>query len=199
MVIFRPAFNGSADGILNYMSRKYKSTYNAFVTATGSSYYSVNGWGEPKALLKRLVDRTANENSWCSDYRYEYPFIQFDFPMHPITLTHYTMRSSPSAKYVYSNWTVEGSNDSINWNVIDTKIDYNKDVTGKQYTYECDKVETYNHFKITMRSKNYGSNWHFIIHEIEFFGSIRIFGINSCRRGKSLQLNILLLVIINLK
>ena len=200
MVLIKPALNGSADGILNYMSRKYKSIYNAFVTATGSTYYSVNNWGEPKVLLKRGIDRTKNENSWCSDHRYQYPFIQFDFPMHPITLTHYTMKSDSAKIYVYTNWIVEGSNDSINWDAIDQKIGYNKGVTGKQYTYKCDKIATYNHFKITMKSTNGENNWHFIIHEIEFFGSILIFGVNSCRRSRSsIQMNILLLTIAYLK
>lgn len=105
-------------------------------------------------------------------------WIQFDFVERKINLTSYTLRtSSDNESYHAKSWRIVGSNDCIEWDVLDQQID-NSSMNGmyEKHRFECNKNNNYyQYIKFIQDDSFYPRRPHNIYMTcIELFGSITI-------------------------
>ncbi|EAY00537.1 hypothetical protein TVAG_286740 [Trichomonas vaginalis G3] len=102
-------------------------------------------------------------------------FISFDFKENKISLEAYTIKSGYASGGSYWNhpvdFAIEGSNDNIEWSMIDDKPN-NMDIGAddKVYTWKCNKSPLYRYIRFRLRSISYGG--YLFTDHFEFFGSI---------------------------
>ena len=107
-------------------------------------------------------------------------WINFDFGPNKINLSSYTIRTCSSSSNGYSHpktWQIVGSNDGLNWDVLDTQTN-NSILNGKykQHRFECEKNDNfYQYIRFIQKDSWYhDQNYKYNIYLtcIEFFGSL---------------------------
>ncbi|MGO4730232.1 hypothetical protein [Paenibacillus sp. 2KB_22] len=98
-------------------------------------------------------------------------YIGYEF-VNPVRVGKYIVRSL-SATYLPhmpKNWTFEGSNDDINWTVLDTQINqtWTTANTNKEYVIDVSKAKLYKMYRLNWTANNGGAQ--VIINELKMFG-----------------------------
>ncbi|OHS99803.1 hypothetical protein TRFO_33674 [Tritrichomonas foetus] len=156
------------DGIFSHLMREFGSSdliEKGIVTVTGNSA-DRNRDTDLKELFNYEWKKCWTSTNLPNSY------IQFDFGVHQILITHYTIKTYPCGpNYSHmKNWVLEGYSNG-QWYEID-KREKNEDLNGKSKiaTFACSHFSEYNVVRIRQIGPNhYGDNY-LIITNIEFFG-----------------------------
>ena len=161
--------NANLKGILRYFSKNPK-LYKAEVTAKESSRYDNHmNWGFGEVILDQK-NTEESKDCWCSDHL-PYQYVDINFKIHYVKATSFSIKPLYSNSYVIKNFTLQGSNSTDNFVDI-----YKHDGTHLTYgvpnVFNCQNIETYNHFRIKMLETTDYGDWYFIICAVEFFGFV---------------------------
>jgi hypothetical protein len=104
------------------------------------------------------------ENSW----------ICFEFINKKVLLSAYLLRHQIwNDSYVLRNWKVEGSNDNVNWFMIDKKEnDQSLHQTLQEATFQCQPPSPCSFIKITQIGKNSANDLRIFLNFVEFSGKV---------------------------
>ena len=163
--------NANLNGILRYFSKNQK-LYKAEVTAVGSSRYvhNTNKWDFADAILDQKNTGKISD-CWCSESQPN-QYVDINFKIHYVKATSFSIKPYFDNHHIIHNFTLQGSNST------ETFVDiYRHDGTNLSYgianVFNCQNIETFNHFRITMLDHLADYNaWFFIICAIEFFGYV---------------------------
>jgi len=168
-----PTKNEKYDGIINFVTRKYKNDLSSYIKTSNSSYnYDKYGWGDSNALLD-FSSMTKYSDCFCSK---DEPLsnVIFYFLKHKVFLKSYTITSRPFGDVdMLKAWEIYGSNDNREWSVIDSKgptDDLIISLTNK--TYDVDYPGKFRFFRITQTDKNSNERDYFLLGKIEFYGEL---------------------------
>jgi hypothetical protein len=76
-------------------------------------------------------------------------------------------------KHIPRNWTLEGSNDNLNWTTIHNQgEDERCNTPFNTITFDINFDRSFTFFKIVQRSQNYHSEHYCIFYSVEFIGSL---------------------------
>lgn len=117
----------------------------------------------------KAFDRDEN-SSWCSIANPSFPqWISYEFPKRT-TIYAYTIKSVPYASGNRSpkSWTLEGSNDGLNWIVLDTRTNEINWTTLERRVYIIENSTAFIKYRIFITDNNGGS--YLQISEIELMG-----------------------------
>ena len=196
MLYFSP--NRNLKGILNYLS-KNKVLYERTVVANESSRNIASGWGTGNKILDLKSDKSILSNAWCSE-SIERQYVDIEFKTHYLKVKEFSIKTQQqNKKYTFSNFSLQGSNSSSNF--VDIYLHDGTTVSPLNIsTFRCQKIETYNHFRLQLLSKTENPvTWFFMIGAVEFFGHIEnIYQHYTCKSKKYFHTNIIIyLVMIN--
>lgn len=98
-------------------------------------------------------------------------WLQYQSPV-PMLLNGYSITSAYSDRSRdLKDWTIEGSNDGQNWDVLDTRTDQNFRIRYNRMEYECAASEkSYTYFRLNV-TKNNGSDRNTQFVQLELFGT----------------------------
>ena len=194
-----PSINASLDGVINYVTKKYKADLNIYIRTSNSSHTTIDSdkWGDSNALLD-LGSTSGTSSCFCSEIE---PFanVTIYFLKHLVLLKSYTITSRPIGSIdMLKSWNIYGSNNNHNWTYIDSKGPTNDLVVSQtKKTYDVDKPGMFKYFRITQTGPNSSGNNYFLLGKIEFFGEL--FNINNfCTSKQKLMTHSPFLYIITL-
>ena len=169
MLYFRS--NDNLNGILRYLSKNQK-LYKAEVTAEGSSHFfdeSAN-WGSADVILDQKNNQKLSD-CWCSRDK-ENQYVDINFTIHYVKATSFSIKPFYNNNFVIHSFALQGSNSSNDF--VDLyKHDGTDLKNGAVNVFDCQKIETYNHYRIKLLDQvSNPANWHFIICAVEFFGYV---------------------------
>lgn len=162
-----PVPNNSKDlnGIVSYLQKSSKDSEEVVIK------YSSIGGGDPNNLLKINEKSkgfyTANkQNSW----------ICFEFKNHEICPKGYTIISQHHGKNRSHPrfWNIEGSNDYVNWKVIDSKDcpDLNGSFIAKTFTISNPENEKFKYLRIRQTGIAWDHSNYLHVTAMEFYGKL---------------------------
>ena len=137
-----------------------------------------SGWYQSGGSIYDMVARTAK----MSRTRYDIPtpWVTIDFGDNIlIKPTHYTLRHYTRDWCYIKNWTVLGSLDGINWEIIKKhSTNWWNDSSpftkpGQSITFSIASNKYYRIFKIQMTSKNNYPDWSMCVNGFEVYGYVR--------------------------
>ena len=126
------------------------------------------------------------EQGHVNDYFYNFlmppqkddGWIEFDFKNKRINVASYTIRTNGNREYLYhpKSWKIIGSNDQINWDLIDLQNEsFVLNGANKQHRFICQNSNKYYQYiryvEINTFPNNYYNNY-ICLSCVEFFGSI---------------------------
>lgn len=132
-----------------------------------------------------LVNLITYDKNHINDYfynflmplKYDEGWVEFDFGFRKINVASYTIRTSGSYGYHPKSWQIVGSNDHMNWEIIDQQTD-NPTMNGKfiQHRFTCQKTNKFYQFIRYIALDAFVTNVYnncICLTCIEFFGSIK--------------------------
>lgn len=159
--IYEIPYKKEFEGIFNYFRKN--SNINEELAISYSSY----GGGDSKILYqyenKGDVFWTGHiDDSW----------ICFEIKKHEIIPTNYTIRTYDGA-YHPKSWVIEGSIDSINWEIIDEQNNCTY-LNGSNlvHTFSISNQKRIKYIRMRQTANNWGNDNHLAINCIEFYGNI---------------------------
>lgn len=179
---YSPDRKNKLNGIINYLNHESKGicskngTINVTCSSTQVSSYSFSAQD-----CRHLCNyNDLSDRSMWSPNNEENCFIQFDFIKNKVNLSSYTFQTpvKPTKDYPKS-WKIECSNDSINWKVVDQKIDQvcmNNENACVNFRCNVNNNEFFRYIRIVSLSPcwNGDSRYYFDLSAVEFFGFLRI-------------------------
>lgn len=122
----------------------------------------------------QVADRGWN-NYWFSQNKTG-QYILFDFMQRQMIVNKYTIKTikfSEDSCHLKS-WAVEGSNDLINWNIIDEKDTNELNGSNKVASFDCqtDNTDSYRYIRLRMTGPNARGDNLLALNNLEFFGSL---------------------------
>jgi hypothetical protein len=143
-----------------------------FVSVKASSFYS----SEKEA--HHLLD---DDSTYAGTKNIENSSFTYSFPNHQIFISSYLVKSIPPPKaHLYDwrqrflrNWKLEGSNDEILWDKIDSHS-YDATLTQEnpEATFACKTSKAFKHLKITQTGPCSLNFHYFGLRYLEFYGTI---------------------------
>jgi len=141
--------------------------------------------GNPAA--KGIIKLTASSNSsnmniifessedWYTSENSDGSWVCLEFPNHNVQIDAYTIKSynHSSNDGHLKNWDIEGSNDKINWVIIDSKRNTTElNGPNKFFTYQCELSQPFKNIRLIMKGVTHsGYNWMYL-QRLELFGII---------------------------
>lgn len=158
--------NNELDGIMRHIVINTNGKLEDELEITASSI------GNSSYPLKNLLNDHPNQYFYTRDN--DRMWICFDFKMHEIIPTHYTIKTNLGGNNVRS-WRIEGSSDKISWEVLDQQKNCG-------HTHGDNKVHTFkicnqqNHKFRYLRAFSTGVRWSndncFLFGAIDFYGTL---------------------------
>ena len=170
---------------------KLDGIFNYFRSQVGDIFYDQKGLITMSASTNEAIAKYVliNNNSesfyWSGDGVGNW--IEVGFGKNKVKISGYTFRSF--GRDFLTKWEVAGSNDGVNWNVIDTKTfsSMPTDVLDNRY-FKIDKELKYKRIRFISRGPRFGSDFKntFFIHRIELFGDFysRLSDCQTCKTKK---------------
>ncbi|PRA08991.1 MULTISPECIES: hypothetical protein [unclassified Paenibacillus] len=129
-----------------------------------SSSYATSGNNADKAFDNSDVYGYVSGNGSVGYIGYEF--------VNPIRIGKYIVRSLSATYFPHmpKNWTFEGSNDDINWTVLDTQVNqtWTTANTNKEYVIDVSKAKLYKMYRLNWTANNGGAQ--VVINELKMFG-----------------------------
>jgi hypothetical protein len=102
--------------------------------------------------------------------------ICLSFNSHQVSISNYLLQSGNNDwgdGHRLSNWKLEGSNDKINWTMIDCRNNESS-LNGyrKESKFQCQPSQPFSHIRLTQTGKNLSGFDYLILSFIEFSGKI---------------------------
>ena len=163
--------NSNLNGILRYLSKNQK-LYKAEVTAEGSSHFihETYNWGVADTILDQK-NTFKFSDCWCSEYK-PYQYVDINFKTYHAKVTSFSIKPNYYDMHIIRNFTLQGSNSTDNFVDIYRHDGTNLTINAVN-TFDCQKIEIYNHFRImSLDTTANPISWHFIICAVEFFGYV---------------------------
>lgn len=168
--VFEPDGDNIFDGIFTFLNRQ--SGGNCIDNGTVNVIHSPPFGNE---VVSCLVDYSdfSNHSHWA--FKNGEKFIIFDFRSNKVNVTHYSLHSrSDFGKYFnqLKSWSLEGSNDLENWNIIDWKTNCEKlhDRDAKILCPCICKSDDYRYIRLIPTGNDWSNN------EVNVFTGIELFG-----------------------
>ena len=162
--------SSSGYGIISYFFYNDTINYQTKVTATPSSTH----WGPANNLLNPIIEKSIAGNNWCSSNVVNSSFL-INFPENKVKLHSYTIwQNCHYSNHRFHSWIVEGSEDGIEWKIIDSKVMF----TDSSFFAQCGFVNTktehifYRSIRFIMTGLNSDGYNHFIVSRVEIFGEL---------------------------
>ena len=162
------------DGIINYLSNKCHGNVHqkGIVNVTASSIHN-------SYMPHHIVD-LKNYYNYFHSQNQPNSWIQYDFIDYKVRPTAYSIRTRHDYGRGHNqpkNWCIEGSNDKINWTVLDLQSDINfLDGTNKSHTFkiakDLDEKECYRYLRYRLTGVETQGNYKLVLSALEFFGSL---------------------------
>lgn len=134
------------------------------ITASGTSQYSNYA---PEFAFNRTVT-----SPWISQPETT-PIFYFDFGPRRIDPNYYTIRGrSDSNDNHLRNWVLEGTNDGVTWDTLDTRVNDTQQGLGTWGQYSCTSSQAYASLRLKMNGVNSSGGGYLIVDEIEFYGDL---------------------------
>lgn len=181
--VINAKFEGNElSGIISYLKRKFGNE----LVKNGELKLSCGGQTSSIIPLTNIIKYDEeNINKYCCNDNGMTPssendsWIEFDFIKRKIKLTSYTLRTGNNVSNSYykpKSWRIIGSNDKINWCVLDHQVN-NQLLNGihKMHRFECEKSENYYRYIRYVQEDSCNSTFRkfaFLFTCIEMFGSI---------------------------
>ncbi|MDR6715869.1 MULTISPECIES: hypothetical protein [Paenibacillus] len=129
-----------------------------------SSSYATSGNNADKAFDNSDVYGYVSGNGSVGHIGYEF--------VNPVRVGKYIVRSLSATYFPHmpKDWTFEGSNNDINWTVLDTQINQTWTTvnTNKEYIIDVSKAKLYKMYRLNWTANNGGSQT--VINELKMFG-----------------------------
>ncbi|OHS96095.1 hypothetical protein TRFO_37763 [Tritrichomonas foetus] len=155
------------NGIVNYLKGQLNGENPNTTGQIKISYTSGNSYTEKlfDYEWKCYWSSTNSPGQW----------INFEFPKNKIYLTDYTLKT-PNSRAGWNhlkNWVIEGSNDGVEWEEIDQRVD-NDELNGnnKVATFHCKYPKRAKIIRLRQCGKNHRNADDIQLTNIEFFGRI---------------------------
>ena len=113
-LVFNASIRGELDGIVKYLWENYNSEIEDKIVVSSSQPSSTNY--DAKKVLN-------SSSSAFFQSTVVNPWIQLQFVDHFVTVTHYTIKSHSSYPNWLVGWTLEGSIDGTNFDILDIRSD----------------------------------------------------------------------------
>ena len=168
--------NDTLNGIFAYLNEYYPQLFVVFCS-THETVSTTN----PRDVTRR--NRPTSYRYWASDND---PEMVISF-LHPILLTSYTIENAQAGNSWMMNWTVSGSNDLTNWEIIDQRegeivcenywSNYNNGFIcseRKNASYFVNNPKFFSHIKIK-NDQNSINQKYIIMRSLEFHGLTTFF------------------------
>lgn len=131
-----------------------------------SSSYATTGNNADKAFDNSDVYGYLSGNGSVGHIGYEF--------ISPVVIGKYVVRSLSATYFPHmpKNWTFEGSNDGVNWVVLDAQANQTWTTvnTNKEYVVDMGKVKSYKMYRLNWTANNGGSQT--VINELKMYGLI---------------------------
>ena len=111
-LFFDASTRGELDGIVKYLWENYNSEIDDKIVVSSSQPSSTN------YDAKKVLD---SSSSAFFQSTVANPWIQLQFVDHFVTVTHYTIKSHSSSPNWLVGWTLEGSIDGTNFDILDIR------------------------------------------------------------------------------
>ena len=178
-LIFRPPWKGYLKGLIYYINMNYPEELHDLITVTATS--QKEEWATPDNIIDFITEHDETDpkdGNWAS-LNYTNSSVTIKFNNHHISPTHYTLRSRPdSVENTPHEWKVEGSNDGINWTLLDHQPynDIFQQKIGMIKTFKMSYNGVFSMFKITQLGKSNNNSYFFHVSRFELFGSLSLKG-----------------------
>ena len=160
-LIYNPS--SPLNGALTYLQKYHKriDINNGIVRISSSSIYSTYNISIP------IVKRDLGEGAWCSNNT-EGSWYEIDFLNNNFYLEGYFIRAMSNNYFL--QWKVFGSNDKINYDVVDEVSAYTQPATYNNY-FSCKFPKLRKTFKIVANGKRFANDGsYFCMRRIELYG-----------------------------
>lgn len=173
---FLPTEGHFFEGIMNFLTEISGGlcTENGTVDVIDTSHK-----GELTSSQLFNYDNLYGNGSWslCNEL---HGYFLVDFKEYSVNLTHYVMHAANSddeelSPYTPKTWSVEGSNDCVNWTILDHRNnDFGLNSYNSACIFECSNKApiSYRYIKIKQQGRNHGGDFDFFITGVEFFGAL---------------------------
>ena len=167
-LIFRPPWKGYLKGLIYYINIHNYGELHDIINVTPTSQYE--GWQSADNIIDFLKEHDEEKNEENSS-------VTLEFKKHHIIPTHYTLRCKPGTiNNTPHEWKVEGSNDGINWTLLDHQP-YNEifqQKIGMIKTFKMSYNGVFSMFKITQLGETNNNSYFFHVSRFELFGSLSL-------------------------
>ena len=156
------------DGIFNYLTKEY----NGNIKELGVIHLSCSSVFSDKKLLKSILE---DEGDWGTLNKKKPQWIDISFKPGKVAITGYSIRSHGHETWSKSqlrSWVLLGTNDEINWDVIDEQkdvIEFKKQFL-KTKTFQTKETIFYSTIRLQRTTETWGNNYYLAFNRLEFFG-----------------------------
>ena len=158
------------DGIFNYLTK----VFNGNIKELGVIHIECSSFFSDKIKLKSILE---DDGDWGTLNRKKPQWINFGFKPGKVAITGYTIRTHGHeiwSKSHLRSWILLGSNDEINWDIIDEQNDV-IDFKGTYHatkTFQTKETVFYSTIRLQRTSKTWGENYYLALNRFELFGYI---------------------------
>ena len=100
-------------------------------------------------------------------------YIEFKFRQNKVKINGYSLKSDVNQKHWLKSWRIIGSNDYVNWFVIDERRDQETLMSeGAEVTYTFDPLYEFRYIRFMQIDRSYQNDDNFSVNRLEFFGAI---------------------------
>ena len=188
-----PTTQSKLDGIFDHLYPKHSENYEEIIQTRESSIYSNKyyRWSGADVLVRPNKGTAASDNfATCSEIN---PNFSINFNFYSVRLTHYTFqtRTDTNSEYFFPcSWVVEASGDNPKWTEIDRVSDTGFTKYGELKTFKVKRVlNNMRHFRFTLKDRDSQGKGYFVLHRVEFFGTLFSSSSNHCTKALTHNFN----------
>ena len=176
MSISFPITDSGMGGVFDYLYRlRNDGTNSVLVHTNQSSIYKPNPFWSGAHVLVIPNKGTATIDNFASN-SVAFSNFTISFPFHLMKITHYkfqTRTDSHHNRHFPVSWVLHASRNGITWFEINriTASGFNTFAEIKTFPI-ANVVDSFIHFRFTQTSTNSVISHHFVLHRVEFFGTL---------------------------
>lgn len=159
-----PAFYGIISHLAKVSGGNVHEMGRVDITSCGDQYnqcHQVTNYGWTGCWLSRSTDSG-------------FAWICFDFKDSRVNLTKYSVKSGNIDMFFMIHWVIEGSNDRIDWTILDKRNTLDLYGNSKIATYSCNSgiSQSFRYLKLRMTGANTNGGSGLCLAQLEFFGEL---------------------------
>ena len=150
------------NGAFTYLQKKF-NTINIH-----EKIVKINSSSSEKNLYIPVTNRDCVTDIYWNSKNENGSWYEVDFQQNLFYLTNYFIRAA--AHDFFSKWQVLGSNDGVNYDVVDDVTDF-KEPTTDNLVFKCKYPKVRKIYRIVTNGKRFAGDYIFHMHRLEFYGS----------------------------